>query len=196
MSAGLRRWANIGAATARRRLSAALLLGIALTGLIATSAVGCVGGRLVGLDAEVPPGVAFTGTVVKRVEPFSLWEMSSLDPIAWTFVVDDVQDGQASTRITVTSPRMDASCGIQFELGQRYRVNAVMGSGGALEVISGDAHAIEPLAHPPRVEGSFDAALEWSPLLVALALMVALAMAVVAFGASPRRTPSSDGDHP
>jgi hypothetical protein len=181
---------------AGRRLRAALLIGFALIGLSATPAVGCVGGRLVGegSDAQARTSVAFTGTVVRRAEPFVLWAVGSLDPIAWTFVVDEVQDGPAATRITVTSPRMDASCGIQFELGQRYRVSAVSGDAGNLEVISGDAHRIEPLAQPPPVEGSFVATLDWSPILVGGAVMLALVLSAVAFGARRRRSAAVEGD--
>ena len=49
---------------------------------------------------------------------------SSGDPIAWTFAVDRTIKGTAGQPQVVHSARSGATCGIEFEIGTRYRVFA------------------------------------------------------------------------
>lgn len=176
-----------------RQVAAGLVVGLAAL-LAGTSTVSaCTGTRLGDPGPEIGPAMAFTGTVVRRDEPFTLGVQSSLDPIAWTFVVDAVRSGPDASRITIHSPRMDASCGIQFELGQRYAVRAEWREDGTLGAIQGEATLIEPVAQPPRVEGSFTASFEWAPVGVGGALVLVLLVAFVAFVAR-RRTTSDPTD--
>jgi hypothetical protein len=163
---------------------------IALLALGAASPVmACVGGRLYAEGGSIPPPVLFTGTAIRREEPFSLVQ-SSFDMIAWTFAVDDVREGPPTDRIVVRSPRMEVSCGVEFELGQRYVVAASSGGSGGLEAWGGEMDPIDPGANPPRIEGSFVDYLTWTTALVFGPVL----LVVVAFAldeASGRRRPPS-----
>jgi hypothetical protein len=51
-------------------------------------------------------------------------QRSSADPISWTFAVERVLKGRVSRRQKVQSPSSEASCGVQFKVGDRYQVYA------------------------------------------------------------------------
>jgi hypothetical protein len=135
-----------------RRLASAAI-GIAVGVAIAAPVAGCTAARL------APPGtahdlaaadLAFTGTVV-RVDEMLVPGNHFLNA-AWTFAVDEVHKGQASSRMTILSSRESASCGAGFRLGHRYAVYATRGDSGSLEAWLGDAEQIEPLENPPALE--------------------------------------------
>ena len=158
----------------------ALALAIAAGLVSAPPAAGCVGTRLLGdeASAEAAADLVFTGTVVKRDEPFSfgLDFTSSADPIGWTFVVESVDKGPQLDRVRVESPRSGVSCGVEFTLGQRYRVLA-HAQGLSLSVAGGDATKLQPLpdaVRPPTEPGglTFPASVEVWGLLVLLAIFI------------------------
>jgi hypothetical protein len=181
----------------RRPTVAGLLVFLVVAGSVmfgVGDAFACSGTRLLGDDMsdEFAAGdVVFTGTVIRRDEPFRLGNvMSSLDPIQWTFAVDGIEKGSVGNRVTISSPRSDASCGIAFALGQRYRVRA-HGSGlFGLEAILGDADSIQPLVTPSPLEtGGVSLPIPSAVLIVVLFG----ALAVVTVGVvSWRRSPSGD----
>jgi hypothetical protein len=49
---------------------------------------------------------------------------SGIDPIAWTFAVEQVLKGNIAKQQQVLSAAMDMSCGVQFKMGDRYQVYA------------------------------------------------------------------------
>jgi hypothetical protein len=49
---------------------------------------------------------------------------SGIDPIAWTFAVEQVLKGNIAKQQQVNSAAMDMSCGVQFKVGDRYQVYA------------------------------------------------------------------------
>jgi hypothetical protein len=178
-----------------RALVSAVLVALLALGA-ASPVMACVGGRLYGEGESIPPRTLFTGTAIRRDEPFSLVQ-SSLDMIAWTFAVDDVREGARTDRIVVRSPRMDASCGVEFELGQRYAVSARAGDGGGLEVWIGEAERIDPIADPPPIEGSSVEYLTWTTVGVfgaVLLVFVAFALDEVSGRRRPPSPREADGE--
>ena len=124
-------------------------------------AMACSGRPLLeeGLTYEERAGVVFTGTAVRVEDPWSgLGDThSTFDPRRWTFVVDEVEKGEVGERFTVASAGSSASCGMEFKLGNRYRVIA-WDVGRGLEVFTANGtEAMPPLASPPPVEGTFTA---------------------------------------
>lgn len=76
--------------------------------------------------------VVFVGIVLERrpiaPEPIS----SSADPVTWVFDVESVQKGEAAEQQEVVSPRDEASCGFEFQIGRRYQVFASRSDDGRL----------------------------------------------------------------
>jgi hypothetical protein len=102
-------------------------------------------------DEFAAAAVIFTGTAVKRDEPFSLGIQTSADMIGWTFVVDSVEKGEVGDRIRVESPLHEGACGARFRFGQRYRIFAYDLS-GTLETYGSDVTQLAPLENPPPTE--------------------------------------------
>lgn len=103
--------------------------------------------------------VVFTGTAVRVEDPWPGLRISgsTFEHRQWTFVVDAVEKGEAAGRFTVTSAPHEGFCGVEFELGRRYRVIAWdMGRGPEAFLGTGNV-AIAPLASRPPVEGTFRA---------------------------------------
>jgi hypothetical protein len=101
--------------------------------------------------------VVFTGTAVRVDDSTNGRYFSSLDPLYWTFAVDDVEKGQAPDRVTVATAIGSESCGYTFELGKRYRVYAAHSEWYdhlATGLGSGNTE-LAPQDDPPRVEGEF-----------------------------------------
>jgi hypothetical protein len=181
------------------RVATAALLALMLATLtlgLPRGAAGCSGPRMAEVEAAVDaPDIIFTGTVVKRDEPFSLGMgvVSSDDRIGWTFVVESVETGPQVNRVRVESPRMDASCGVEFSLGGRYRVRA-HDEGGSLSTVQGDVTPLERLpdaVRPPTEAGAvtFGA---W-PAVIGLAAVL-LAVAFVAWSGFGARTTEARRD--
>ena len=144
------RWTSVRAA-----LAAVILLPVALAG---SPVAACSGSALSDEPGALEPDVIFTGTAVRRDDP-RWWGglQSSADLIEWTFVVDEVRKGAPLRRVTIRSERSGASCGYEFQLGSRYRVQAVDFGEGLRTLNRPGTKKIEPLADPPRIEGSFAA---------------------------------------
>ena len=67
--------------------------------------------------------VVFEGVAVSAKEPLII--QSSGDPVEYTFSVENTLKGDLpSQRVTVTSALMGASCGAEFQVGERWRVFA------------------------------------------------------------------------
>lgn len=148
---------QLPARTRRAAMSSILVVAAALAAAPWPS-VACSGSKLIfEANEEIyERRVEFTGTVVRRDDPNPGPVISTGDWIRWTFAVDSITRGQLGDRITVTSARTAGSCGTEFVLGRRYSVVAWGGDDPATpDVGPGDARELEPLANPPRVEGSF-----------------------------------------
>ena len=79
--------------------------------------------------------------------------ISSGDPIFWTFAVERVVKGAASPVQEVASARFEASCGIRFQEGARYRVYARYVDGvlhTGLGSGTGQAPVVAPTTTVPR----------------------------------------------
>lgn len=69
--------------------------------------------------------LVFVGVAVAREEPNpSATVMSSGDPIAWTFAVEEVVKGNPTNPQRVNTARGEATCGFPFKEGRRYVVFA------------------------------------------------------------------------
>ena len=139
-------------------------------------AMACSGAPLLeeGLTYEERAGVVFTGTAVRVEDPWSGLggTHSTFDLRRWTFAVDEVEKGDVGERFTVASTG-SASCGMQFQLGIRYRVIA-WDVGRGLEVFTANGtEAMPPLASPPPVEGTFTAG---PPIVLIVAGLAAAAI--------------------
>ena len=135
-------------------ISMLLALPLVATLVRPPSAAACSGTRLrddAMTDEFGAAAVVFTGTAVKRDEPFSLGVVTSADMIGWTFVVDSVEKGQVGDRIRVESPLHDGACGARFRFGQRYRIFAYERD-GTLEAYGSDMTQLKPLDNPPPTE--------------------------------------------
>lgn len=62
--------------------------------------------------------VVFTGRTVEREEAGGIL-VGSGDPVAWTFAVDRLHKGATRDEQEVVSARSEATCGVEFELGER-----------------------------------------------------------------------------
>jgi len=170
------------------RAAAAFVLALAflsLTLAVPEGAAACSGRRMAEVGTPVDtPDMVFTGTVVKRDEPFSfgMGITSSDTPIGWTFVVESVETGPRLERVRVESPLMDASCGIEFALGQRYRVQAY-DEGGSLTAVSDDVAQLEPLPDALRPPKEADGLTFGMLPAIGLAAVLLLLLGVLAVGA-------------
>ena len=166
------------------------LLSAALSSLVAVAPVtACSGGRLqVGDESlEDAARAIFAGTVVSRDEEIQWLGGSDFLTYQWTFVVDEVERGEVGGRFTVASTQGSAACGVEFQLGARYRVRAYDGvDSSRLEVISGDADPMPALARPPGPKGVFGPSSDLS-LLVVILLPILLVGLVVFTLHRPRR---------
>ena len=176
---------------ARRSARYLMAIGAAIAfGLVGDSpAAACTGTRLLpeGRTAFDEAAAVFTGTVVRRDEPVRFLTYSSADPIAWTVVVDNVRKGEVGSRVTVYSERMDASCGVEFELGHRYEIFGYS-SDGQLHAGIGDVrHAGLPDDPPPIESGGlyvddFGTLVPLVAVLAILGLIVSVSVAAFAGG--------------
>ena len=116
--------------------------------------------------------VVFTGTAVGRedVGPLRL-NFDIFSPVRWTFVVDAVEKGSAGNRTTVESERAGGSCGVEFRLGQRYRV--VVADAERMDVWAYDGtHHLDPLANPPPIEGDSGSWKSWITAVVVVGVVL------------------------
>lgn len=75
----------------------------------------------------------FEGTATAVKKPVSLFSTSSASKVKTTFQVNELWKGRVSSRIEVTSALSGASCGFEFQEGQRYLVYA-RSTGNSLDV--------------------------------------------------------------
>lgn len=166
----------------------ALVSGVLLPLLAIAPVAACSGGRLQVGDEPLEDAARaiFTGTVIRRDESFEWFGGSDYPMYDWTFVVDNVERGQVGERFTVASPQGSAACGIDFELGARYRVRAYDGLGASrLEVISGDAEPVPALASQPSLKGEFSSVSD--PGVIVAILLPLLLVGLVVFTLHARR---------
>jgi hypothetical protein len=104
----------------------------AVAGLLSAVAVGAATPAALGCKC-IPPSAAtvkaadvvFTGTVTARSDPDAGKPVqSSIDPITFTLAVDDELKGDVDASAQVVTPRESASCGVDFQVGERYLVVA------------------------------------------------------------------------
>jgi heme A synthase len=166
-------WTSLGRAV----VIGAIVIGALAVGASATLA--CSGSRLIG-DADPPADLVFTGTAVRMDDPDGGLTLSTADTLRWTFVVDEVVSGDVGGRVVIGSARAGGSCGVEFQLGQRYLVRANDSPDGLpMAWANSGTRQIEPLPDPPRVEGAFVSPWQFAnrlglPALAVLLLLVAV----------------------
>ena len=86
--------------------------------LACSCAVGDPASRLAESDA------AFVGRLISSAEPVpdSEGNISTADPVAWVFEVEEAVKGDLETPLTVMSPWSGASCGFEVRIGERIGV--------------------------------------------------------------------------
>ena len=86
--------------------------------LACSCAVGDPASRLAESDA------AFVGGLISSAEPVtdSKGNISTADPVAWVFEVEEAVKGDLETPLTVMSPWSGASCGFKVRIGERIGV--------------------------------------------------------------------------
>ena len=86
--------------------------------LACSCAVGDPASRLAESDA------AFVGRLISSAEPVpdSEGNISTGDPVAWVFEVEEAVKGDLETPLTVMSPWSGASCGFEVRIGERIGV--------------------------------------------------------------------------
>lgn len=144
----------------RRAFTGLAVLVLATTALVSAArpALACtIAGGLTEEDHRKSADLVFTGTVVRLEDPTNGVSFSSMDPLYWTFVVDNVEKGEVPARVTVASAMMGASCGYEFKLGTRYRVYASQDDeAGHLTTGLGSGNTPLPaVRNGPKVEGVF-----------------------------------------
>jgi len=102
--------------------------------------------------------VIFAGVVTAQhgsFLPLVTCRMSSADPVAFEFSVDQIYKGDVSRTVSVSTVVSGASCGYEFQVGKRYTVFAT-GTGDKLETdlcrgnVEGDIAAAEYGLGPGR----------------------------------------------
>jgi hypothetical protein len=87
--------------------------------------------RLASADA------AFVGVVAAMAEPPSLQPELGLDPVRYTFVIEEALKGSLTTSVVLASNRDNgANCGFEFAVAQRWRVYAYGDGAGGLTTSS------------------------------------------------------------
>lgn len=103
----------------------ALTAGLALGGAATPSATGCTCAGITSAQAFASAAAVFTGTAVSRTPTAPGPELSTLDPVLWTFRVESVAKGPVGVTVDVESSLGSASCGYDFRVGTRYSVFAI-----------------------------------------------------------------------
>jgi hypothetical protein len=105
--------------------------------------------RLASADA------AFVGVVAALEEPPSLQPELALDPVLYTFVVEEALKGSLATSVLLASNRDNgANCGFDFAVAQRWRVFAYADEAGGLTTSSCSGNELLADGVPiPSVEG-------------------------------------------
>jgi len=133
---------------ALRLLAAALLMSgsLVVVGSAPAWACSCVRGLDGSEDAYFlrTADVAFTGTLVDRREPGSLFGGgSSNDPVTLVFAVDRVLKGQAHRTQELRTARSGASCGLELPVGRPVLVFADQEGGGLTANLCGGSREIK-----------------------------------------------------
>jgi hypothetical protein len=152
-------------------------------------------------ENDLSADLIFTGTAIRADYPG--WLTSTGAEVIWTFKVDGVEKGRQRERIKVASALEEASCGYEFQLGERYRVLASKNAYWSAPYTgygSGNQD-MEPLAQAPTVEGSFYAVnltlslplavLIGGPVLVGALLLLALVLVGRGLISRVRRRPTT-----
>lgn len=111
----------------QRPVAVAVLLAVsaAVLAAVAGPASACSCADLTAEFLEDRADVIFTGVVLEVADPHGgRMQVSSGDPLAWLFEVEDVEQGDVRGPVWVRSARSEASCGFPFERDGRYRVLA------------------------------------------------------------------------
>lgn len=95
-------------------------------------------------DALANADVAFVGVVARIDDPTAAPVVSSGDPVFYTFAVEEPLKGEPGAQLVVSSSRDSASCGVTFNVAERWRVYAnADGEGG---VVTGSCSGNELIA--------------------------------------------------
>jgi hypothetical protein len=128
--------------------------------------------RLAGADA------AFVGIVAALEQPPSLQPELSLDPVLYTFAIEEALKGPIAGRVVVASSRDNgANCGFDFAIAQRWRVYAYADGAGGLTTSSCSGNELLAERVPiPSVAGG-DPGPPPAGLLIALGATALVALA-------------------
>ena len=98
---------------------------------------------------------AFVGVVAALEEPPSLQPALALDPVLYTFVIEEALKGSLATSVILASNRDNgANCGFDFAVAQRWRVFAYGDGAGGLTTSSCSGNELLAAGVPiPSVDG-------------------------------------------
>ncbi|HEY9653696.1 MAG TPA: hypothetical protein V6C95_23745 [Coleofasciculaceae cyanobacterium] len=74
--------------------------------------------------------IVFSGIVTNRNATQDAPEGIGANQVTWTFKVDDVQKGNVAKLQDVMTTDSSASCGMEFQIGTRYRIYATQSDNG------------------------------------------------------------------
>lgn len=174
------------------------MVAVAVIGLLVTPAqtVACLGTALIGDDPTDPDAdVIFSGTAVRVEDPRAPGDplAHSFDLMSWTFAVDGVEKGSAWTEMTVRTPRAEGSCGVTFELGNRYRVVAT-DLGNGLEAWSTGGTAELDADAPPIGQAPAERELPTPAIAIGVAAVVLTAYLFSIGGGRDKRGRATEPD--
>jgi hypothetical protein len=120
--------------------------------------------------------VVFEGVAISVKEPLII--QSSGDPVEFTFSIESTLKGELpSQRVTVTTALSGASCGAEFQVGERWRVFA----SGSIDSLASHLCAGNRLLDDARTNKGAPTP-DAAPILVLAFGAVVLMIAGVAFG--------------
>lgn len=74
--------------------------------------------------------IVFSGIVTNRNATQDAPEGIGTNQVTWTFKVDEVQKGNVAKLQEIMTTDSSASCGMEFQIGTRYRIYATQGDNG------------------------------------------------------------------
>ena len=101
---------------------AALAIAATMSLLPVSRALACSCAGISEREAVEGADVVFEGVALSAKEPLII--QSSGDPVEFTFSVESTLKGDLPSQVTVTTALSGASCGAEFQVGERWRVFA------------------------------------------------------------------------
>ncbi len=125
----------------------AVIVGVITAALGAGVATACLCVAQTDADYRSKAEVVFAGTVTGVADPNPA-PVSTVDPITWTFAVEQTAKGTTEPNQQVVSGRFEGSCGLAFVLGHRYVVYAVRVDGTLRTSLCSGTRELTPTESP------------------------------------------------